>query len=413
MPPIFPFKAVRATRDKVGLVATRAYQSYEPEQRQARMKSNPFSFLHVINPGYKFQKIISGTQRYQLVRNRYMEFKEEGVFIQDKKPALYFYKIINRDRMTFFGLIGTTNIEDYNQNKIKKHEDTLCQREEVFKDYLKTVGFNAEPVLVTYPDNAIIRDIIHQISQERPEYEFTTTYRDTHYLWKVEDKKIIKTIQREFVKFPNLYIADGHHRSASLSLLQKEMKETNARHTGKENYNYLMCYFLPESQLKIHEFNRLVKDLNGLSKEEFLIALDTYFTIEYGGPIYTKPQRKYHFAMYLDGAFYELKLRKKNYSFKSSLDRLDAQILYKTVFEKILGITDLRNDNRLEYVHGKKDMSYLRSQVDQGHFAAAFSLKPATISDLKSIADEGLTMPPKSTYIEPKLRSAITIYELD
>lgn len=413
MPQIFPFKAVRATRDKVGLVATRAYQSYEPGQRQARMKSNPFSFLHVINPGYKFQKIISGTQRYQSVRNRYLEFKEEGVFIQDKKPALYFYKIINRDRMTFFGLIATTDIENYNQNHIKKHEDTLCKREEVFKDYLKTVGFNAEPVLVTFPDNTIIRDTLKKISQERPEYEFTTTYRDTHYLWKVEDKKVIKIIQREFVKFPALYIADGHHRTASLSLLQKEMKETNTRHTGNEKYNYLMCYFIPESQLKIHEFNRLVKDLNGLSKEEFLIALDTYFTIEYGGPIYTKPHRKYHFAMYLDGAFYELKLRKKNYLFKTSLDRLDAQVLYKTVFKKILGITDLRNDNRLEYVHGKKDMSYLRSQVDQGHFAVAFGLKPATIGDLKSIADEGLTMPPKSTYIEPKLRSAITIYELD
>lgn len=413
MPKIYPFKAVRATRDKVGLVVTRAYQSYEPTERKLRMRSNPFSFLHVINPGYKYQKVISGKKRYQLVKNRYQEFKEEGIFVQDQTPAIYLYKIVDRSKNIFFGIIATAEIESYKNNSIKKHEDTIRRREEVFKDYLMTVGFNAEPVLVTYPDNPVIAEIIKKNSETRPEYEFTTTYQDTHYLWPVDDKKTIKTIQQEFSKFPALYIADGHHRSASSGLLQQVMQKKNPNHSGKEKYNYFMCYFLPESHLKIHEFNRLVKDLNGMTKEEFLIALDMYFKIENLGKYYYKPQKKHHFSMYLAGNFYQLKLRQKNFDFKTSLDRLDAQILFKTVFEKIMNIEDLRNDSRVEYVHGKKDMSYLCSKVDSGEYAVAFGLKPATIADLKAIADEGLTMPPKSTYIEPKLRSAITIYEFE
>src|SRR5690606_22076665 len=180
---------------------------------------------------------------------------------------------------------------------------------------------------------------------------------------------------------------------------------------GNEKYNFFMCYLIPESQLKIHEFNRLVKDLNGLSKEEFLIALDTHFKIENREQNYYKPSSKYHFSMYLDGEFYSLSLRKKQYKFENALDKLDAQILYKTVFQSILGIDDLRNDHRIEYVHGKNDLTYIKSKVDNGEFKVGFGLKPATVKQIKAIADQGLTMPPKSTYIEPKLRSAITIYE--
>lgn len=411
MPKIFPFKAVRPTRDKVGLVVTRSYQSYSKYERNARMKSNPFSFLHIINPGYKYQKTISGKKRYQLVRNRYLDFKEEGTFIQDKIPGIYIYKIVDRDKNVFTGIIATTSTEAYEKDVIKKHEDTLAEKQKTFKEYLKTVRFNAEPVLVTYPDNAILAQLIKDYTQQRAEYEFTTTYRDTHFLWKIEDKESIKAIQHEFEKYGCLYIADGHHRSASSFLLQQDLKKNNPTHTGNEKYNYFMCYFLPESQLKIHEFNRLITDLNGLTKEEFLVALDAYFKIENRHQDYYKPLKKHHFSMYLDGEFYSLQLRKQDYLFTNSLDKLDAQILYNTVFKPILGIVDLRSDKRIEYVHGKTDMATIKSKVDNQEFKVGFGLKPATIKQIKAIADQGLTMPPKSTYIEPKLRSGITIYE--
>lgn len=408
---VVPFRAVRPTRDKVGLIAARAYQSYTVAEREARLNNNPYSFLHIVNPGYKYHKEIDGIDRYKLVRNRYLEFKEEGVFVQDENPCYYIYKIVDRDQRTYMGFIAATSVEDYENDVIKKHEDTLEEREVIFKDYLKTVGFNAEPVLMTYPDNDALAELINSITQARSEYEFTTTYRDTHYLWRVDDKNLVKKIREEFEKSDCIYIADGHHRTASSFLLQQELKAENPHHTGNENYNFFMSYLIPESHLKIFEFNRLIKDLNGLSKEEFLIALDAHFRIENRSLNYYKPNTPHHFSMYLDGAFYSLYLRKTNYTLETALDELDAQVLYKTVLDPILGIKDLRSDNRISYAHGRNDMAYVKTHVDSGEFKVGFGLKPATIEQLKNIADQGLKMPPKSTYIEPKLRSGITIYE--
>lgn len=411
MPKVLPFKAVRPTRDKVGLLACRSYQSYLPDERDVRMKSNPYSFLHIVNPGYKYQKEIIGNERFDLVRNRYLEFKEDNVFIQEDEPSYYIYKIVDRDGYVFLGIIAATSVEDYEKQIIKRHEDTLEFKETTFKDYLKIVGFNAEPVLMTYPDNAAISKTIDEITRSRAEYEFTTTYRDTHYLWNVSDKEIIGKIRSEFEKMECLYIADGHHRSASSYFLQQELKAQNPNHTGKENYNFFMSYLIPESNLRIYEFNRMVKDLNGLTKEEFLIALDAHFRIENRGQTYYKPSKPHQFSMYLDGDFYSLSLRKTNYTFGNALDALDAQILCKTVLEPVLGISDPRNDNRIEYAHGKKDLAYVKAKVDSKEFRVGFGLLPATIGQMKEIADQNLTMPPKSTYIEPKLRSGITIYE--
>tara|TARA_R110002072_G_scaffold182067_1_gene338227 strand:- start:8102 stop:9340 length:1239 start_codon:yes stop_codon:yes gene_type:complete len=411
MAKVLPFKAVRPTRDKVSLIASRAYQSYTQEEREARLNNNPFSFLHIVNPGYKYHKEISGVERYKLVKNRYEEFKEEGIFIQDSVPSYYIYKIVDRDNQSYEGIIAATSAIEYEEDKIKKHEDTLEEREIIFKDYLKTVGFNAEPVLITYPDNNLLEEIIKENSQTRAEYEFTTTYRDTHYLWKVDNPKIINTIKKEFGRCKNLYIADGHHRSASSYLLHQDLKSSNEKHTGEENYNFFMSYLIPESQLTIYEFNRLVKDLNGHSKEEFLIALDTFYKIENRGLNYYKPSKPHHFSMYLSGEFYSLQLRSSSYKFENALDDLDAQILYKTILKPLLGINNLRNNNRIEYVHGRNDMAFVKAKVDSKEFEVGFGLKPATIDQLKHIADQGLKMPPKSTYIEPKLRSGITIYE--
>ncbi|PKP24146.1 MAG: DUF1015 domain-containing protein [Bacteroidetes bacterium HGW-Bacteroidetes-2] len=411
MAKVNPFKAVRPTRDKVSLIASRAYQSYTIEEREFRMRNNPFSFLHIVNPGYKYQKEILGPDRFDLVKNRYQEFKEDGAFIQDPKPSYYIYKIVDREQQSFLGIIAATSTEDYENNIIKKHEETIESREITFKDYLKTVGFNAEPVLITYPDNDKISEILNKIISTRAEYEFTTTYRDTHYLWKVEDESIITSIQNEFAAMKSLYIADGHHRSASSFLLQQDLKKENPDHLGTEGYNFFMSYLIPESHLKIHEFNRLIKDLNGLTKEEFLIALDANFRIENRGLSYYKPSKAHHFSMYLDKEFYSLYLRKTNFTKEDALDDLDAQLLYKTILKPILGISDLRNDTRIEYAHGKNDLAYVKAKVDSGEFKIGFGLVPATIEQLKNIADQGLKMPPKSTYIEPKLRSGITIYE--
>ncbi len=414
MAKIYPFKAVRPTRDKVSLVASRSYQSYTADERDSRMVYNPYSFLHIVNPGYKYQKdTIGKNERYKLVRNRYLEFKEDEIFIQDQTPCYYVYKIVNRELETFCGIVAAASTEDYENDCIKKHEDTLKDRETTFKEYLKAVGFNAEPVLLTYPDNDEIANILHLVIKERAEYEFTTTYRDTHYLWKVENPEHIKKIQSSFATIKTLYIADGHHRSASSHLLSKDLESNNPKHKGTESYNFFMSYLIPESDLRIYEFNRLIKDLNNLTKEEFLIQLDEWFRIENRGIEVYKPSKPTHFSMYLDGEFYSLHLRKTIYQFSNALEELDAQILYRTVLAPILGIKDLRTCTRIEYSHGKNDTIHVKSKVDKGEFAVGFGLFPATVDQMKKIADQGLKMPPKSTYIEPKLRSGITIYEFD
>lgn len=412
MPTIKPFKAVRPTRAMVGLVASRPYDSYTPEERESRMAYNPFSFLHIANPGYKYDQVITGEERYKLVRNRYLEFKEDGIFIQDEIPSLYVYKIVNRDGEIFNGIIAATSAKDYENNIIKKHEDTIEKRELIFKNYLKTVGFNAEPVLLTYPDNEIIVNIISKTQKKYAEFEFTMTYRDTHYLWKLEDENAIAAIQLEFQKMDAVYIADGHHRSASSYLLYRDEVQQNENYNEHNAANFFMSYLIPESNLVIHEFNRLITDLNGLTKEQFLIKLDSSFRIENRGTFPYKPSKQHHFSMYLDGEFYSLYLRKSRYKMHTALDELDAEILYKTVLKPILNIVNLRDDTRITYHHGQQEVTSIKDNIDAGLFKVGFGMCPATIQQLKRIADEGLTMPPKSTYILPKLRSGITIYEL-
>ncbi|WP_062060471.1 DUF1015 domain-containing protein [Aquimarina longa] len=411
MAKINPFKAIRPTRDKVSLVASRSYQSYTPFERDSRMDYNPYSFLHIVNPGYKYQKEISGVERYKLVRNRYLEFKEDEIFMQDDSACYYIYKIVNREQESFCGIIAAASAEDYKNDVIKKHEDTIRYRENTFKEYLKTVGFNAEPVLLTYPDNDTITKIVSDTIKMRAEYEFTTTNRDTHYLWKIANKESITEIQKTFASIQTIYIADGHHRSASSYLLYEDLKANNTKHNDSEAYNFFMSYLIPESDLKIYEFNRLIKNLSGLTKEEFLIQLDEWFRIENRGIEAYTPSKKHHFSMYLDGEFYSLYLRKTIYKFTDALDELDAQILYKTVLNPILNIEDLRTDTRIDYSHGKNGIAHVKSLVDSQEYKVGFGLFPASVEQIKKIADEGLTMPPKSTYIEPKLRSGITIYE--
>jgi uncharacterized protein (DUF1015 family) len=406
MPTVKPFKATRATPDKAAHLITRSYQDYSVEELEMQLKYNPFSFLQILNPGYKFSHEITGEERFNLVRNRFLEFKEEGYLMQEEQPAFYIYE--NTDpHHSYSGIIAGTSVADYTNNKIKRHEDTLKHREVLFKDYLKIVGFNAEPVLLTYKDDVEINTLIDQIKGTPPVYDFVTTDSNRHKIWAVTDTEICDTIEQRFADKAELYIADGHHRSASSHLLSKEMGD---KHDG---YNYFMSFLIPESQLNIYEFNRLVTHLNGLSKEDFLIQLDEHFRIKNQGLEIYKPSKKHHFCMYLDGDFYSLYLRKDIHKIETALDDLDTQMLYDLILKPILGIEDLRHDNRIEYSYGKSDLLVMKNKIDKGNFSVGFGLFPATVHQMKSIADADLKMPPKSTYIRPKLPSGFIIYEFE
>ncbi|AZQ57996.1 DUF1015 domain-containing protein [Maribacter sp. MJ134] len=409
MATVKPFKAIRPTKDKAPFVVSRSYQEYSKKELNANLKFNPFSFLHIINPGYKFDKEVTGTERFSLVYNRYLEFLEDAILKKDNTPGFYLYEI-EQNGLKCSGLFCATSVADYENDIIKKHEDTIKRREQLFANYLNTVKFNAEPVLMTYEDKEALSNLLMREKEKTPEYHFTTTDKATHKLWVIADKKITAQIQDYFEEVDTLYIADGHHRSASSYLLSKMMDDK--KEGDDKASDYFMSYLIPESEIQIFEFNRMVKDLNGLSKEEFLIRLDTYFRIENKGAMLYRPTKKHHFSMYLDGEFYSLYLRKKVYEFTDPLSALDTQILYKTVLQPILGISDLRNDERITYGYGKHNIIRMKDEIDALKYKVGFSMLPVTISEIKEIADAGLVMPPKSTYIEPKLRSGMAIYEL-
>ncbi len=412
MAKIKPFKAVRPTRDKVALVSSKSYETYPQEELNAKLAFNPYTFLHVVNPGYKYHKQdVIGEQRFKLVHNRYLEFKEDQVFTEEEQPSLYVYQKISASH-SFSGIIAATSTEDYHNNVIKIHERTLRKRELLFENYLKNTGFNAEPVLLTYPENNIIKSIIEKYQTQRAEYEFSSSDKDLHLLWVVKDQKDIDSLVNAFDDIKTLYIADGHHRTTSSCILAKNLAKENPNHNGTEDYNFFMSYLLSDDQLSIYEFNRFIKDLNGLTPDEFLIELDTYFRIENRGQELYKPKEKHHFSMYLKGEFYALYLRKSAYEFTDELSQLDAEILFKTVLKPILGIDDIRNDSKIIYSQDKSDGLELKTKVDSGDFKVSFGMLPTHIEEIKTIVDKDLVMPPKTTYIEPKLRSALTIYEI-
>ena len=410
MADVKPFKAVRPSRDKVALVSSKSYEDYSPAELGAKLDFNPYSFLHVINPGYKYHQEVSGEQRFKLVHNRYMEFKKEAIFIQDKSPAFYIYERTCAEN-TFCGIIGATSVDDYLKNTIKKHEGTIHKRVNLFENYLKITGFNAEPVLLTHQDHQGLASIINLEKKKRPEYEFSTKDKRLHKLWLVNEESTLLAISNAFKEIKALYIADGHHRTASSALLAKELAAENNKHTGLEDYNFFMSYLIPESNLKISEFNRFITDLNGLSTKAFLTALRTFYNIENKGQQLYTPSKKHHFSMYLEGEFYALHLKKSNYTFNNALSKLDAEILYRTVLHPILGIKDLTNNERIGYAHNKRDALSIKTKVDAGLYKVGFGLIPVTFAEMKEVSDQNLKMPPKTTYIQPKLRSGLTMYE--
>jgi uncharacterized protein (DUF1015 family) len=408
MAKIIPFKAIRPTPEKVGLVTCRNYDDYSAAELACWLDFNPYSFLHVLNPAFVHSQKITLDKRFKAVANKYQDFKEDGVLFEDEKPSFYIYEIKTKNQ-SFTGIIAGTSIDDYKNNVIKKHEDTLQYRVELFKDYLQQTGFNTEPVLITYPDNETIERFILDKKKEQSIYHFATTNKEVHTLWKVNEEQDILWLENQFENIPELYIADGHHRSASAELLYDENK-----HLGNKNLNYFMSFLIAESNVKIYEFNRIIRDLNGNTVEEFLAKLAENFIIKSKEQELWKPQDKFEFGMYLDGSFYALfyKITNKNQQQSSLLSNLDAQILYDKVLQPILGIDDLRNDERIEYISGKQSIVTLKELVDEGEFEVGFMLFPSDISEIKALADNNLIMPPKSTYIEPKFRSGLVVYEL-
>ena len=404
MAKIIPFKAVRPTRDKVSLVTSRSYEEYGAAELASQLDYNPFSFLHILNPAYINQLKISADTRFKGVQLKYKEFKDEEIFKQETSPVFFLYEIQSKGN-TFTGIIAGTSIEDYKNNIIKKHEDTLAYRVEYFKDYLHQTGFNTEPVLITYPENAQLQQWIEKRRQKRPLYLFSTPNKDRHILWRIKDEADIKWLQQHFENVGSVYIADGHHRSASAEMLYEQDKAS-----GNANLNYFMSFLICETNLKINEYNRIINDLNGFTKQEFLTALEKDFTLENKQQELWKPKQKHQFGMYLDGEFYALSLKDTN--FDTVLEALDAQILYKKVLNPLLGIGDLRNDERIDYIPGNKPVTEIKKKVDGGDFEVGFMLYPPSIEEIKELADNNLIMPPKSTYIEPKFRSGLVIYEI-
>jgi len=401
---IVPFKAVRPARDKVSLVTSRSYDEYSPAELASQLDYNPFSFLHVLNPAYINLQKASAETRFKSVRTRYEEFKHEEILNQEDAPVFYLYEIQSKNQV-YSGIIAGTAVEDYQNNVIKKHEDTLEYRVEYFKDYLHQTGFNTEPVLITYPENLALKKWISTRKHKRPVYLFSTLNRDKHTLWRIKDDAEINWLQQQFAGMKSLYIADGHHRTASAEMLYEQDKAS-----GNENLNYFMSFLICETDLKIYEYNRIIRDLNGHTKKQFLTALAKDFTVENKHMELWKPEEKYQFGMYLDGEFYALKLKDTNFS--SVREALDAQILYDKVLEPLLAIHDLRNDERIEYIPGSRPITAIKEIIDSGDYHVGFILFPASIQEIKVLADNNLIMPPKSTYIEPKFRSGLVVYEL-
>jgi uncharacterized protein (DUF1015 family) len=401
---IIPFRAVRPTRDKVSLVTARSYDDYTPAELAAQLEFNPLSFLHVLSPAYTESQKTSAERRFRLVHQRYQSFKQDRIMVQDPQPAFYLHQIAGNGH-TFNGIIAAASVADIKRNVIRKHEDTLEYRVKLFKDYLGVSGFNTEPVLIAYPSNAEISQWIGQATQREPDFEFSTTRHQVHCLWKIDAEDDIRLVQEAFGKIPAAYIADGHHRSASAEMLcDDQAYSTDAK-------KHFMAFLIAEDNVVIYPYNRLIRDLNGLDRTSFLQRISEDFVVSSKGSQWRLPARKHEWGMYLGGTYYTLEL-KEGPDDSSPLEGLDAQILFERILKPVLGIEDLRNDDRIDYVSGKLPAQTLGLRVDDGEFELAFFLYPADMPQICAIADAGQVMPPKSTYIEPKFRSGLLVYEI-
>lgn len=414
MATVLPFKAIRPVNDKVHLVASRSVDGYTTADLKDKLAGNPFTFLHVINPDFDdgVRTRPGSKERLQKVKRRFKSFVREKVFKRDEKPAYYIYRQIKAGN-EYIGIIACTSIDDYMNGVIKIHEQTITQREEKLKDYLEVCEFNAEPVLFCYPNDSVLDGIVNDVSQGAPDYDFTTTDRVQHTLWVVNDRKTTATIQNSFSAIPSIYIADGHHRSASSALLGNIKRKKDKNFTGTEAYNYYLGVFFAETQLKIFDYNRVVKDMNNLRPNELLNALSKKFEVHEVSTDLFRPGKKHELSMYLDNKWYALVAKPGTYNSDDPVGSLDASILTEHILSPLFDIHDLKTDKRIGFVPGVKGPEALKRSVDEGKAEVAFGLYPVTMDHLKWIADSHNIMPPKSTWVEPKMRSGLVIYSFE
>lgn len=408
---IKPFAAIRPPKEIASEVASRPYDVLNSVE--AKDEAGEKSLLHIIKPEIDFDPIIDEHSQpaYDKAVENYKLWKERGWLVQDSKENYYVYAQTMNGR-TQYGLVVCANVEDYLCGNIKKHELTRKDKEEDRMIHVRNQNANIEPVFFSYPDNETINSIVNEITKHPAEYDFVAEDGFGHHFWLIEDPETIKTITETFAQMPAFYVADGHHRTAAAALVGAEKKAQNPNHTGNEEYNFFMAVVFPESHLKIIDYNRVVKDLNGLSPEEFIKRVEDDFIVEkVGKEIYT-PNALHNFSMYLGGEWYSLTAKEGRYNDEDPIGVLDVTILSDLVLDKILDIKDLRTSKRIDFVGGIRGLGELSKRVDSGEMVVAFALYPVSMKQLVDIADSGNIMPPKTTWFEPKLRSGLAIHEL-
>ena len=409
---IKPFAAVRPPKELVEEVAARPYDVLNSQE--AKAEAGEKSLLHITKPEIDFDPIIDehSQQAYDKAVENFKKWQSAGWLRQDGKPCYYIYAQ-TMDGRTQYGLVLCAHTDDYAEGKIKKHELTRKEKEDDRMIHVRIQNANIEPVFFAYPDNDEVNSIVSRYTAGAPEYDFVAEDGFGHHFWVIDDQKDIDRLTEIFKGIPAFYVADGHHRTAAAARVGAEKRQQNPSHTGEEEYNYFMAVAFPDSQLKIIDYNRVVKDLNGLSPEEFLAALDKDFVVKEEGTEPYRPDHLHNFSMYLGGKWYSLEAREGRYDDSDPIGVLDVTLLSNLVLDRILGIKDLRTDKRIDFVGGIRGLGELSRRVDSGEMAVAFALYPVSMKQLVDIADSGKIMPPKTTWFEPKLRSGLAIHLLD
>ncbi len=414
MAKVKPFRGLRPPKEFITEVASRPYDVLNSEEARREAEGNGKSLYHIIKPEIDFEP---GTDEhdpkvYDKAVENFNAFQRNGWLVQDGEEHYYIYAQ-NMDGRTQYGIVVAANVDDYMNERIKKHELTRRDKEEDRMKHVRINNANVEPVFFAFPDNEALEEIIRSVTASEPEYDFIAPDGFGHTFWVIDDQKTIACITEEFEKIPYLYIADGHHRTAAAALVGNEKAKSNPNHTGTEEYNYFLAVAFPASHLKIIDYNRVVKDLNGHSVEDFLKLLEKDFVVELKGKEIYSPSALHNFSLYVDGNWYSLTAREGRYDDNDPIGVLDVTISSDLILRDILGITDLRSDKRIDFVGGIRGLGELKKRVDNGEMKMALALYPVSMKQLMDIADTGNIMPPKTTWFEPKLRSGLVIHKLD
>ncbi|MDD2327449.1 MAG: DUF1015 family protein [bacterium] len=410
---IKPFRGMRPPKAMVREVASRPYDVLNSDEARREAAGNEKSLYHIIKPEIDFPvgKDEHDEDVYLKAAENYRMFCEKGWLLQDEKELYYVYaQTMNGKRQ--YGLVVAAAVDDYMSGKIKKHELTRRDKEEDRMKHVRVNNANIEPVFFAYPDNNKVNGIVERISSGVPEYDFVSVDGVGHHFWLVAEDEDIGRITELFAAMPAMYIADGHHRSAAAALVGAEKAKNNPNHRGDEEYNYFMAVCFPDTQLTIIDYNRVVKDLNGLTPEQFLARLEKNFVVEPTGSEIAKPHNLHNFSIYLDGRSFSVTAKPGTYNDNDPIGQLDVTITSNLILDEILGITDLRSDKRIDFVGGIRGLGELKRRVDSGEMALAIALYPVSMKQLMDIADTGNIMPPKTTWFEPKLRSGLVIHNL-